>query len=433
MRTGYEFPSALLLDSGGGWLENRRGGFLSFGKPDFTLSSEGSGFVITRGKKTQKIKTDPVCAIEKKTSEGYTAVGFFGYEYLSGAYDGRKLADKPHGKIKGAAFEFPLLSFHFYGEKSNPALEKNPDQVRFRGGNGEINPEQYIRSGFSADLVSQKKQFIAMVGKVKSHIRRGDVYQVNISREKRIPLSENSLDFFMRFFDSQPVPFASYMDFGKFQFLSGSMELFLKKTGDRIVSRPIKGTIRRGKNPSEDRHMRKTLSSSEKEKAEILMITDLARNDLSRVCVPSSIKVRNVFNVKPYKTLFHMESEVEGVLQKNISISEIINKTFPPGSVTGAPKTKAVEIIDRIEPHSRGPYCGAAGIFYPGGDFCLSVSIRCLQTSSAGAVCWSGAGIVWDSDPEKEFEETVLKFRALENASGIKNRKIAKLEKQFGK
>ena len=149
------------------------------------------------------------------------------------------------------------------------------------------------------------------------------------------------------------------------------------------------------------------------------MITDLMRNDLSRICVPSTVKTREIFHVKPYKTLFHMESEVEGMLKKNLSVSEIIKKTFPPGSVTGAPKTKALEIIDSLEEHSRGPYCGAAGIFYPNGDFRLSVSIRCLQFFPHGAVCWSGAGIVWDSNPEKELEETALKLKALRSATAM--------------
>ncbi len=421
MRTEVEFPSALLLDSGGGWLGGQLGGCLTFGKPSFTLFSGISGAVMIHGDEKRKIKGDPVREIEEKTSEGYTAVGFFGYEYLKNTDDGRFVADKPPGeKSTCGGFEHPFLGFHFYDRKSIGSAGKDTKQIRSLISAGKNRSPNRPPPGISAAPLSHKKQFVQMVEKIKSHISGGDVYQVNISRARNFTAPENAPDFFLNFFNSQPVPFAAYMDFGSFQFLSGSMEMFLKKTGNEIISRPIKGTIGRGKNPREDYNMRKTLATSEKEKAEILMITDLMRNDLSRICVPSSVRTRGIFNVRPYKTLFHMESEILGNLKKDISISEIIRKTFPPGSVTGAPKTKAVEIIDSLEPHSRGPYCGTAGIFYPGGDFCLSVSIRCLEIVSDKAVCWSGAGIVWDSDPEKEFEETALKLRALEKASRLK-------------
>lgn len=412
MPTGDKFPSALLIDSGCGWLGDTCGGSLAFSKPDFTLSSGTSGSVILDGKTTRQIKSDPVCEIEKKTAEGYFAVGFFSYEYLEKTDDGRGLAGKIREKTGG--FDAPLLSFHFY----------RPEAVS-RGGKVSAEKPSFINGGerssrgFFSDLNLRERRFLENVNKIKSYIKKGDVYQVNISEAWEFYPKEKPLQLFLRLFDSQPVPFAVYMDFGCFQFLSGSMELFLEKTGNKIISRPIKGTIRRGENPKEDCHLRKTLAGDEKEKAEILMITDLMRNDLSRVCVPSTVKTRGIFNIKPYKTLFHMESEIEGILRKNISVSEIIKKTFPPGSVTGAPKTKALEIIDSLEAHPRGPYCGAAGIFCPNGDFCLSVSIRCLQFFSQGAFCWSGAGIVWDSNPEKELEETSLKLKALINAAAI--------------
>ncbi len=414
--TGAELPSALLLDSGGGWLENDRGGCLTFGKPQYTLLSETSGSVMIGAHKTRKINGDPFREIEKKTSEGYVAVGFVGYEYLIKTDDGAHLAGKMREKPPGGSAS-PLLAFHFYDKKSVTRADVIPQKticlIRDGLAGGKYYPDIRVNSGLN------EKRFVEMVKKIKSYISAGDVYQVNISGVRKFSRPKNPSGLFLKLFESQPVPFASYMDFGEFQFLSGSMELFLKKTGNLVFSRPIKGTIKRGKNFREDSLMRQTLADSEKEKAEILMITDLMRNDLSRICIPSSVKTRKIFNIKPYKTLFHMEAEIEGTLRKNISISEIIQKTFPPGSVTGAPKTKALEIVDSLEPHSRGPYCGVAGIFYPDGNFCLSVSIRCLQVFSDEAVCWSGAGIVWDSDPVKEFEETLLKLSALRNTSQV--------------
>ncbi len=409
MRTENEFPSALLLDSGGGWLGDGSGGCLAFGKPEFTLSSSSSGSVIFSGGKSREITGDPLEEIEKKTSGGYVAVGFIGYEYLTNSDDGRFV--KANLREKTSKNPPPVVSFHFYPESSVTHSEKIGEEFFTR--------RLPRRTAEEFNFNSREKKFVENVWKIKTFIEKGDVYQVNLSEAWEFPPPEEPGGFFMDLFNSQPVPFAAYMDFGCFQFLSGSMELFLKKTGGKVVSRPIKGTVKRGESPDEDLIMKQSLASSEKEKAEILMITDLMRNDLSRICVPSSVKTKSVFNIKSYETLFHMESEVEGVLRENISVPEIIKKTFPPGSVTGAPKPKALEIIDSLEQHSRGPYCGAAGVFYPGGDFCLSVSIRCLQIFSSSAFCWSGAGIVWDSDPEKEFQETALKLKALRNAAGM--------------
>ncbi len=418
MTTGDEFPSALLLDSGGGWLGKSSGGCIIFSKPRFTLSSGIYGTVISDGEKTRKISGDPVREIEKKTSEGYFAVGFFSYEYLQKTHDGRSLKKKIC-ENKKAGFSPTFLNFHFYDEKSVSFSNKFPAEKTFSERNR--NRLEKPAPDIAADFSSSEKRFLENVRKIKSHIEKGDVYQVNISEAWKIPNPDEPLNLFLRLFNSQPVPFASYMDFGEFQFISGSMELFLEKTGKEIVSHPIKGTAKRGINSLQDSRIKQSLSANRKERAEILMITDLMRNDLSRICSPSSVKTKKIFNVKSYKTLFHMESEICGTLRKNISLCEIMEKTFPPGSVTGAPKTKALEIIDSLESHSRGPYCGAAGIFYPDGNFRLSVSIRCLRICRENAVCWSGAGIVWNSDPEKEFRETALKLEALKNAIAAGN------------
>jgi len=161
------------------------------------------------------------------------------------------------------------------------------------------------------------------------------------------------------------------------------------------------------------------LISSQKERAENLMIVDLMRNDLGRVCNYGTVKVNNLFNIESYATLHQMVSEVEGYLKDEIRIGDIIKSTFPPGSVTGAPKRRAVELIDELEPHVRGPYCGAIGIFYPNGDFTLSVGIRIMLVKKCIGTFWVGGGIVWDSDPEKEFDETLVKARAIQKALGI--------------
>ena len=165
--------------------------------------------------------------------------------------------------------------------------------------------------------------------------------------------------------------------------------------------------------------MKAKLIGNPKERAENLMIVDLMRNDLSRVSKIGSIKVNKLFEVETYSTLHQMVSEVEGEVRENLSTSDIIRSVFPPGSVTGAPKKRTLEIIDELEPHLRGPYCGAIGIFYPDGDFTLSVGIRILLTQRNKATYYVGGGIVWDSEPEKEYDETILKSKAITKAMGI--------------
>jgi anthranilate/para-aminobenzoate synthase component I len=194
------------------------------------------------------------------------------------------------------------------------------------------------------------------------------------------------------------------------------MELFLQKRGRQIVTRPIKGTRRRGLDEQEDEALRNELLESAKERAENLMIVDLMRNDLGRVCEFGSVRVNKLFSVEPYLTLFQMVSEVEGRLREDASLDQIIRATFPPGSVTGAPKRRAMEIIDELEPHMRGPYCGAIGFFRPDGDFTLSVAIRVLAASHGKGVFWVGGGIMWDSNPELEYEETLIKAEAMMRA-----------------
>jgi anthranilate/para-aminobenzoate synthase component I len=149
------------------------------------------------------------------------------------------------------------------------------------------------------------------------------------------------------------------------------------------------------------------------------MIVDLMRNDLGRICEHGSVKVNSLFDIESYSTLHQMVSEVQGNINDDRGLAEIIGNVFPPGSVTGAPKKRTLEIIDQLEPHLRGPYCGALGVFYPDGDFVLSVGIRLMVTQAGKSTFWVGGGIVWDSDPQKEYEETLLKSYAIKKALGI--------------
>jgi anthranilate/para-aminobenzoate synthase component I len=264
-----------------------------------------------------------------------------------------------------------------------------------------------------------RDEYINMVEAAKRYIEDGDIYQINLSQRFTIGSRISPIECFLRMFHVQQVPFGCYIDFGDFQLCSGSMELFLRRSGGVLTTGPIKGTSERGLNPESDTIKKAKLVSSEKERAENLMIVDLMRNDLSKVCRAGSVKVSRLFDVESYATLYQLVSEVEGKLANGIGVSGIVRNIFPPGSVTGAPKRRVLQIIDGLEPHYRGPYCGAVGVFFPDGDFTLSVGIRLLITDPGKATFWVGGGIVWDSDPAREYEETLLKSMAIKKALGL--------------
>lgn len=243
-------------------------------------------------------------------------------------------------------------------------------------------------------------EFKERVDKVKGYIERGEVYQINLSTKIDFQLKGEPLNLFMNFINRQPVPYGFLLELKDLFLISGSMELFLEKEGESIRSKPIKGT---GYEPRE-------ILSSEKERAENLMITDMVRNDIGRVAKTGSVKVTELFKVEKFRTLCQMHSTVEGETGENFP--RIIRETFPPASVTGAPKHRAVQVIDELEPHPRGYYCGAAGFVRKGQDFTLSVLIRTAFGSGSELSYFAGCGIVWDSDPKKEWEELLLKVRA---------------------
>ncbi|MCS7308216.1 MAG: chorismate-binding protein [Aquificaceae bacterium] len=247
------------------------------------------------------------------------------------------------------------------------------------------------------------RSYASGVSKVREIIAQGVVYQLNLTCRFDFELSGSITQLFLQYYRKQPVPFAFLLDLDQFYLLSGSMELFLEKRGSLVRSKPIKGTSNK----------REWLVNSQKDKAENLMITDMVRNDLSKVALPGTVKVEELFRVEEFRTLFQMHSSV--VARTNESVVQILKATFPPASVVGAPKRKAVEMIDQIEPHLREYYCGCAGLVFEK-DFTLSVLIRTALGSGRELSYYSGAGIVWDSVPEREWQEVLLKTKAFYDA-----------------
>ncbi|MDQ7055975.1 MAG: anthranilate synthase component I family protein [Persephonella sp.] len=258
-----------------------------------------------------------------------------------------------------------------------------------------------------------------MVKKAQMYIEEGDIYQINLSHRMELKGFFDVDSIFLNLIEFQPAPYIMSIKTPYFSVVSGSMELFLEKEGRKIKSIPIKGTRPAGKTDKETEKLKEELRNSEKERAENLMITDLMRNDIGKISEKGSVTVENLFDVKTYRSVLQMGSTVSGTLKEGISLQEIVHSTFPPGSVTGAPKKRAIEIIDMLEKHRRDIYCGATVLIKPDLDFVMSVAIRQSVFVKNRCYIYVGSGIVADSNPEKEYEETLIKAVANLKAIGL--------------
>jgi len=244
----------------------------------------------------------------------------------------------------------------------------------------------------------------AAVSRVRRHIFDGDVYQVNLSQRFSFPLTQPPHALWQRLFDANPAPFYAYVDGGDHQVLSTSMERLLRidpdaTAGDRIETRPIKGTRPRGKSPAEDAAREQELWTSVKDDAELSMIVDLARNDIGRVCRPGSVRVREHKRVERYANVMHLVSIVEGRLRGDADIGDVFRALFPGGSITGCPKIRAMEIIDGSEPVTRHVYTGSIGLMEADGTVDFNIAIRTAVVRDGTCHLSVGGGIVYDSDP----------------------------------
>lgn len=267
--------------------------------------------------------------------------------------------------------------------------------------------EGKLASSFSA------AEYLAAVRRAIEYIHAGDVFQVNLAQRLLHPAIDDSVSLYLRLRRRNPATFGGYFDLGAFQIASASPERFLQVRGGEVEARPIKGTRRRTARPEADLFAGDELRGSEKDNAENVMIVDLLRNDLSRVCRPESVVVSDLCRLETYEFVQHLVSVVRGRLREGVTAIDLLRAAFPGGSVTGAPKIRAMEIIAELEPTARGPYCGALG--YIGFDGTMDTNIL-IRTITAGRGWWQmpvGGGIVAQSDPQSEYEETWHKAEGL--------------------
>ena len=263
-----------------------------------------------------------------------------------------------------------------------------------------------------------RSQYESAVSEAIDYIRAGDVFQVNLAQRLSTPWSGDPVALYAQLRRTSPAPFMALVRLGGADVISASPERFVRRHGSTIETRPIKGTRPRGRTAREDRRLALALRASEKDRAENIMIADLARNDLGRVARYGSVKVRRLCALERHPGVHHLVSVVEAELTDGTGTADIVRAAFPPGSVTGAPKIRAMEIIEELEPVRRGVYCGSVGWIDASGDLDLSVAIRTFVAARGQLTLHVGGAVVADSDPALEWHETMHKASRLLAAAG---------------
>ena len=284
-----------------------------------------------------------------------------------------------------------------------------------------LNPLRAFTSLREPSSNLSRDEFIFKVQRAQSYIRAGDIYQVNLSQRLTAQTDFIGWEMFKKISAVSPAPFSAYLDCGDFEIASSSPEQFLRMSGSHIVTRPIKGTRPRAADATRDAQLAYELQTSAKELAELVMITDLLRNDLGKVCEFGFVQVPELAKLEKFAQVQHLVSTVEGRLRKDVTHFAAFASCFPGGSITGAPKFRAMEIIDELEPISRGPYCGAIGYLGFNRESQLSIAIRTAVCADGKIHFNVGAGIVADSDPVAEYEETLAKAAGFLAALNLNN------------
>ena len=409
---GFALDSTQLVDDLGGWS--------FYGSDPFELLTGGDDLMELR-KLMSHYKMDSFCEIPFLGG----AVGFISYDYgrclenipsqsvndlvipnyCFGLYDGIVAKNTASGEVFLVASEvresaeetFSRLESIIQSSKKSACLEAD---------------EKFSFSDWRWD--TSRDEFCSSVEQIKSHIASGEVYQVNLSRRRDVLFDGELVDLYQALRKGNPAPYSGFFNGEGVQLISTSPEQFLKKSKDSLVTRPIKGTRPRGKTEAEDHFYAKDLELSEKDRAELLMIIDLERNDLGRIAEFGSVSANTDYNIEYYKSVMHATAEVKAKLSPEYDVFDAIHSMFPGGSITGAPKIKAMEIIEKLEKHRRGLYCGSFGYIGFNQDAEFNISIRTLQYMKGRLYYSVGSGIVWDSDPEAEYMETSAKGLAIE-------------------
>jgi anthranilate synthase component 1 len=273
------------------------------------------------------------------------------------------------------------------------------------------------QDGFGSNM--ERGDFIRMVKRAKEYIFAGDVIQVVLSQRFSAPTEIPPLQLYRALRLLNPSPYTFFIKMGDRALVGSSPEVMVRLTGGRVELRPIAGTRPRGATEQEDRRLADELLADEKERAEHVMLVDLGRNDLGRVSEPGSVQVTEYMVIERYSHVMHLVSQVQGVTRRDVDAYDVVRATFPAGTLSGAPKIRAMEIIHELEPGPRGVYGGAVGYVGYDGNMDLAITIRTMEVRGGRVHVQAGAGIVYDSDPDREYEETCHKAMALQRAVAL--------------
>lgn len=347
------------------------------------------------------------------------AIGYISYDVC------RILEELPNSSLED--FNISDMKFIFYNNIIIFDLKNNKQFITsLNGENSEIdlilkkiNKAVFIDEENSMEVAKNfksnfsKEEYKAAITKLKDYIVSGDVYIANMTQRFYTENNEDSFEIYKKLRSINKAPFSAFMNFKDFQIISSSPERFLEINNKKVITRPIKGTRPRGKTREEDERNSLELLNSEKDKAELLMVVDLERNDLSKVCKPHTVKVTELFKLETYATVFHLVSTVEGELKDEVSSIRCIKECFPGGSITGTPKIRAMEIIEELEGLKRNIYTGSIGYFDFRGNADFNIAIRTIIKKDNKAYFGVGGGITYDSNEEDEYNETLDKANAL--------------------
>jgi anthranilate synthase component 1 len=301
-------------------------------------------------------------------------------------------------------------------------LEEAVAEVEARIGDMDFNYLQAEERVYRAHVVdgdSSSERYLAGVEAIREEIVAGNLLQAVLARRIRVRTEMPAIEAYRRLRTSNPSPYLFYLDFGGYQLFGSSPEVHVRVKHEEAMIRPIAGTRKRGVDRADDQRLERELLADPKEKAEHLMLVDLARNDIGRVCRPGTVRVTEYMGIERYSHVMHIVSEARGTLDAGRTGIDALRATFPAGTVSGAPKIRAIEVLDNLEPVPRRFYAGLVGYVEPGGDLDTCITIRSAVKRNDELILQAGAGIVYDSTPERELEETREKLAALAFAAGL--------------
>ncbi|HZH58544.1 MAG TPA: anthranilate synthase component I family protein [Metabacillus sp.] len=437
------------------FLESGRGGRYSIAgiRPFATVKGKAEQLVISKGDQKTVLEGKPLDLFREWFKQYYTssdpnlpdfqggAIGFISYDCV------RHFETLP--EIAVDDLETPDLYFllfddiavydhhtsklwlitHYYQEEQTEQAHEKLKQMKEKWTCEQkvISKKESIQVKTSDPIIFTKEAFKRAVESIKDYIGQGDVFQVNLSLRQHFLLESHPLKIYEALRKVNPSPYMAYLHFPDLQIVSGSPELLVKKKEDLVSTRPIAGTRSRGRDEQEDIRLANELIQNEKERAEHVMLVDLERNDLGRVCEYGSVHVNEFMVIEKYSHVMHIVSNVQGTLKKDANFADIIKATFPGGTITGAPKVRTMEIIEELEPTRRGIYTGSIGWIGFDENMELNIVIRTMIAKDGYGYVQSGAGIVIDSNPDYEYKEALKKAKAI-----VKAIELSKEEKILG-